>query len=130
VLGLASLGDVKRKGVLALGALLLWAAGLALFAVSRSLELSILGLGVYAMAQNGVAATTITLLQTRVPAQMHGRVMGLNTFLIMGIRPLGDFPAGALTTAFGAPPVVLASALFVGVYGLYLLVVHPSVRRA
>lgn len=129
-LGLASLGDVKRKGVLALAALLVWAGGLAIFAVSRNLGVSILALGLYAMAQNGVAATTVTLLQTRVPPRMHGRVMGLNTFLIMGVRPLGDLPAGALTGAFGAPLVVLASALLVGIYALYLFTARPSVRQA
>lgn len=129
VLGLASLGDVRRKGALMLGALAVWTFGLALFAVSRSFGLSLLGLVLYGMAQNGVAATTITLLQTRVPVQMHGRVMGLNTFLIMGVRPLGDFPAGALAGSFGAPAVVLSSALAVGLYTVFLLAARPSVRQ-
>lgn len=43
----------------------------------------------------GTTTITITLLQLRVPQQMRGRVMSLNTLIIMGVRPLGDFPAGA-----------------------------------
>ncbi len=129
-LGIASLGDVQRKGMLMLAALLVWTGGLAIFAVSRTMGLSLAGLGLYGMAQNGVAATTITLLQTRVPPQMRGRVMSLNTLLIMGVRPLGDFPAGALTTTLGAQPVVLLSALLVGAYALYLTAARPAVREA
>ena len=44
--------------------------------------------------------------------------MSLNTLLIMGVRPLGDFPAGALIAGIGAPGTVLLSASLVGIYGL------------
>jgi MFS family permease len=128
-LTIASLGDVKRKGQLVLGALLLWSVALAIFGVSRVLPLSIVGLALYGFAQNGVAATTATLLQTRVPPQMRGRVMSLNTLLIMGVRPLGDFPAGFLISAIGAPPTVLVSAVLVGAYTLYLVAARPAVRE-
>jgi MFS family permease len=129
-LGVASLGDVRRKGLMTLGALALWAGALVVFALSQTLVLSFLGLALYGMAQNGVAATTLTLLQLRVPPRMHGRVMSLNTILIMGVRPLGDFPAGALINLLGAPFTVLASGVVVGIYSLYLLAARPAVRKA
>ena len=53
--------------------------------------------------------------------------MSLNTLLMMGIRPLGDFPAGALIAGIGAPGTVLLSASLVGIYGL-LLAMRPAVR--
>jgi hypothetical protein len=34
---------------------------------------------------------------------MSGRVMSINTLLIMGVRPLGDFAAAAVIGRFGAP---------------------------
>ena len=71
--------------------------------------------------------TAITLLQTRVPEQMRGRMMSLNTLIIMGIRPLGDFPAGALIAGIGAPGTVLLSASLVGVYGIGLAM-RPAIR--
>ena len=49
---------------------------------------------------------------------MRGRVMSLNTLVIMGIRPLGDFPAGALIGLIGAPVTVLLSTALVAIYGL------------
>ncbi|HLZ09656.1 MAG TPA: MFS transporter, partial [Chloroflexota bacterium] len=43
-LAIASLGDVKRKGALVLGALLLWSIALAFFGLSRALPLSVFAL--------------------------------------------------------------------------------------
>ena len=53
--------------------------------------------------------------------------MSLNTLIIMGIRPLGDFPAGALIAGIGAPGTVLLSASLVGVYGIGLAM-RPAIR--
>ena len=70
-------------------------------------EVVMAALLVLGVGQAFAATTTITLLQTRVPEQMRGRVMSLNTLLMMGIRPVGDFPAGALISVIGAPVTVL-----------------------
>lgn len=124
----ASLGDFRYKGVLLLSSLLIWTASLLIFALSHTFWLSLLTLLTFGIAQNGVGATTITLLQTRVPAQMRGRVMSLNTLLIMGVRPLGDFPASGLIALVGGPLTVLICASLVGIYALYLLVARPVIR--
>jgi MFS family permease len=124
----ASLGDFRYKGVLLLTSLLIWTISLLIFALSHTFWLSLLTLLTFGVAQNGVGATTITLLQTRVPAQMRGRVMSLNTLLIMGVRPLGDFPASGLIALVGGPLTVLICASLVGIYALYLLVARPVIR--
>ena len=128
-LTIASLGDFKYKGALLLTAFLLWTGALLLFAFSRALWLSLLALLLFGISQNGVGATVITLAQTRVLPQMRGRVMSLNTLLIMGVRPLGDFPASALIALIGGPLTVIISALIVGSYSLYLLIGRPVIRR-
>jgi MFS family permease len=127
-LTVASLGDFQYKGTLLLTSLLLWTGSLALFAFSRVLWLSLLALILFGISQNGVGATVITLAQLRVPPQMRGRVMSLNTLLIMGVRPLGDFPAGALIALIGGPLTVIISALIVGSYSVYLLIARPTIR--
>jgi MFS family permease len=126
---LASFGSSVRKGYLYLAGILIWVVALAGFAVSGWFLLSLATLLAVGVGQSFTATTTITLLQTRVPEQMRGRVMSLNTLLIMGIRPLGDFPAGALISAIGAPATVLLSAALVGVYGLVSLT-RRSIRSA
>ena len=87
---------------------------------------ALLLLGVF---QVGVSATTITLLQTRVARAMRGRVMSLNTLLIMGVRPLGDFGAAAAIGVFGAPPTAIASAVVVAAVAL-AVTSRPGLHRA
>src|SRR5437660_5343950 len=98
------------------------------FAFSHVLWLSLLALLLFGVSQNGVGATVITLAQTRVVPQMRGRVMSLNTLLVMGVRPLGDFPASGMIALVGGPLTVIVCALIVGSYSLYLLVGTPVIR--
>jgi hypothetical protein len=52
---------------------------------------------------------------------MRGRAMSLNTLLIMCIRPLGDFPAGAAMDRLGFRPAILVATSLVGVVLLALI---------
>jgi len=126
----ASLGSGARKGNVYLIGILIWVGALTSFAISGRVWLSMAALLVLGVGQTFAATTTITLLQTRVPEQMRGRVMSLNTLLMMGIRPVGDFPAGALISVIGAPVTVLLSAGIVGTYGMVVGVTRPSIRSA
>jgi hypothetical protein len=46
---------------------------------------------------------------------MRGRVMSLNTLLIMGVRPLGDFLAASVIAAAGPAFAAVASAIAVAI---------------
>ncbi|MGA2369927.1 MAG: MFS transporter [Candidatus Korobacteraceae bacterium] len=124
---LASLGSNPRRGPIYLAGIFIWVAALTGFALSARFWISMTALLVFGLGQTLAGTTTITLLQTRAPQQMRGRLMSLNTLLIMGIRPLGDFPAGALIAGIGAPGTVLLSAGLVGLYGLGLAM-RPAIR--
>jgi MFS family permease len=126
----ASLGDFPQKSALICGSILIWALALTLFGLSVSLRISLLALLVWGAAQNAAGATTLTLLQLRVPAEMRGRAMSLNTLLIMCIRPLGDFPVSALVGRVGFRPAVLMSAVIVVVVLLTLVAARRAPRRA
>jgi MFS family permease len=128
-LGLASLGEVKRKGRALILAFSLWTVALLVFALSHLFWLSLLTLFLVGAMQNMIAATTITLMQTRVPAQMRGRVMSLNTLMIMAIRPLGDFCASGLIALIGGPPTVALAGAIVGLLSLLLVGGRPAVRH-
>jgi MFS family permease len=124
----ASLGDSAHKGRLVFRSILLWTVALGVFGSSHSLRVAIPALFVLGAAQNAAGATTITLLQMRVPPEMRGRAMSLNTLLIMCVRPLGDFPAGAVIGRLGFRPAVLLGASLVGAVLLALLVARPAAR--
>src|SRR5580693_7203756 len=109
----ASAGDPPHKERLALGAMLVWTAALAAFGWSASLRLTVPALFILGLTQNAAGATTMTLLQTRVPPQMRGRAMSLNTLLIMCVRPLGDFPVAAVIARLGFEHALFLSAAIV-----------------
>jgi hypothetical protein len=46
--------------------------------------------------------------------------MSLNTLLIMGVRPLGDFPASAMLNQFDVHTTALVTAALIGAFTLYL----------
>jgi MFS family permease len=117
-LALARLRDPARKGLIVLGAALGWCVALATFARTGSFVPALGALLILGVCQVGVSAPCIALLQTRVPAAMRGRVMSLNTLLVMGARPLGDFVASAVIAAIGASRTALASAAVVGLVAL------------
>ena len=129
-LTVASLGDFRYKGRLFLAAVLIWSTALGGFAASTAVWLSVAALLILGAAQNAAGATAVTLMQTRVPERMRGRIMSLNTLLVMGVRPLGDFPAGALIGAVGGPLTAGLSAALTGIYAVFLAVRRPGLRDA
>jgi len=128
-LALASLRNPSRKARIVLAAASLWATAFIGFAVSRSFAWSFVALFLVGTFQVGVSAMMITLLQTRVPPAMSGRVMSLNTLLIMGVRPLGDFLAAAIIVGLGTPLTAIASAILVALVAL-AMTLRPAVRAA
>ena len=128
-LGLASAQRPSRKARLMLASALLWAVALLGFAESESFAPALAALLFVGVFQVGVAATMMTLLQTRVPRAMSGRVMSLNTLLIMGVRPLGDFFAAAVIGRLGAPRTASACAVLVAAMAIAVMT-RPGVRAA
>ena len=117
-LGLASVANPSRKARILLTSAVLWSVALSGFSASRSFAPALGSLLFVGVFQVGVSATAITLLQTRVARQMSGRVMSINTLLIMGVRPLGDFAAAAVIARFGAPFTAAACAAVVAAMSL------------
>jgi len=122
----ASLGDPPYKRKLAFGAMLVSTLALATFGWSGSVFVAVPALFVLGAAQNAAGSTTMTLLQTRVPPEMRGRAMSLNTLLMMCVRPLGDFPAGVVIGWLGFRSAVLLSA---GLIAAVLLVITRGPER-
>jgi MFS family permease len=57
-----------------------------------------------------VANSSNALVQTRVPDELRGRVMGIFTLTFFGGMPLGSLLAGAMAQRIGEPATVLINA--------------------
>ncbi len=126
----ASFGDYRRKGPLLVTANAAWVIALALFAFTRSFASAFVMLLLMAAAQSVFSTLVVTLMQGSVETRMRGRIMSLNTLLMMGVRPLGDFPVSVATSLFGIAHAALLSALVVAVAGGLVFSLRPAVWRS
>ncbi len=125
-IGVASLGNVKRKGRAALLCLVAFGAATAAFSLSRLPLLSYALLFLAGAALMGVFSLFMTLVQTHVTDDLRGRVVSVYALAFRGGMPLGSLAAGSAASALPAPTVLLASGLaLVAAGGAVLLRRHP-----
>jgi predicted MFS family arabinose efflux permease len=123
-LSIASAGNMRRKGSVALGALLCLGAGLAAFAISKSVPLSSVILVLVGASMMAVFATVNSLVQLITTNEMRGRVMSVYNFAFRGGMPMGNLLSGWLVPVFTAPVVLGVNGLLLIVLALYFLFVQ------
>ena len=126
-LGIASLGNVKRKGRIALGALLCLGATISGFALSKSLPLSGALLVITGASMMTVFATVNSLVQLITTNEMRGRVMSAYNFAFRGGMPMGNLLSGWLVPMFTAPVVLGVNGLLLALVALYFLIIQRRV---
>jgi predicted MFS family arabinose efflux permease len=126
-LGVASLGNVKHKGRLALGALVFLGVGIAGFALSRSVRFSGAMLVLAGASMMAVFANVNSLVQLITTNEMRGRVMSVYNFAFRGGMPMGNLLSGWLVPIFSAPLVLGTNGLLLILLGLYFFVVQRRV---
>ena len=112
----ASLPRLVRQGRFLLFGLALWSAALVGVSVLGRFWLVVPALFVWGAARNAVGVAATTILQLNAPDALRGRVMSLNTLVVMGARPLGDFGLALLISAFSVSAVAVGGAVVVGGY--------------
>jgi MFS family permease len=88
-----------------------YGAAIAVFGLSTSLVLSMAALAAYGSADAISVVIRHSMVQSRTPNEMLGRVMSVNTMFTGSSGALGDFRAGVMATWFGAVPAVLIGGL-------------------
>jgi MFS family permease len=99
------------------------------FALSTSLVLSILALAVYGAGDAVSVVIRHSLVQTRTPNEMLGRVVAVNAMFTGTSGTLGEFRAGAVAALSGAFISVLAGGLGVIAVALIWMKLFPEIRR-
>jgi MFS family permease len=88
---------------------------LVVFSQSRVFWLSAAVLLVVGFAATSQMAATNTVVQSRVPDELRGRVMAVYATMFMGVQPIGSLLAGGVAKHIGAPYTL-------AVFGLLVLV--------
>jgi len=127
-LSVASVSNLRRKGLAMIVLAIFLGLILSLFAFSGLYYLSLLLLLGVGFGNQSYTTLNNTLLQTNSAPEMRGRVMSLN-LAIWGMTPLGVLPIGAVAGVVGAPLAVGISAMLMVAATLILTVWRPQLRR-
>jgi predicted MFS family arabinose efflux permease len=123
-LSIATAGNMKNKGRIALGALICLGAGISAFALSKSLPFSGVVLVLIGAAMMAVFATVSSLVQLITTNEMRGRVMSVYNFAFRGGMPMGNLLTGWLVPIFTAPVVLGVNGVLLILVGLYFFLVQ------
>jgi predicted MFS family arabinose efflux permease len=126
-LTIATAGNIKRKGLVALGALICLGAGILGFALSKAVPFSGIMLVLVGAAMMAVFATVNSLVQLMTTNEMRGRVMSVYNFAFRGGMPMGNLLSGWLVPLFTAPVVLTVNGALLIALGLYFLLVQRRV---
>jgi len=126
-LGIAGMGNIRKKGRIALGALASLGLGILGFALSRSLPLSGVMMVLAGASMMAVFANVNSLVQLITTNEMRGRVMSVYNFAFRGGMPMGNLLSGWLVPIFTAPVVLLVNGTLLVVLALYFLLVQRRV---
>ncbi len=125
----ASLPNSAPRGVMLTIGNLIFPLALLLFSASRDFVTSLLVMlmvGIGFTWQNSLANT---LFQLRSPDQLRGRIMSFYTLAMQGFMRLGGLQAGSMADFLGAPLTVGLGAGISLLYGLYVAVRYPAIRK-
>ena len=126
-LGVASLGNISKKGRFALSMLVLLGAGIAGFSLSKFLPVSYAMLLLVGASMMAVFATVTSLVQLSVTNEMRGRVMSVYNFAFRGGMPIGNLVSGWLVPAYTAPVVLGVNGFLLILVALYFLLIQRRV---
>lgn len=128
-LAVASLGNVRNKGRIALVTLVLLGAGIAGFSRSTSIPLSCVILFLSGAVLMCAFSMISSLVQLITPNDFRGRVMSVYNVAFRGGMPFGSVATGYLVPIFTAPTVLSVNGLALSALGLYFLLVQRKVAE-
>src|SRR5438876_671924 len=126
----ASLGGWKHRGALLVAAAFAHGSLLMLFGTQRSVLGALVFVGLTSFAVMVFLGMGNTLMQTRTPDALRGRVMSVNTMVFIGFMPLGQLVLGAVGTVAGINTAFLIGGIIGTAVALYAGLRVTALREA
>jgi MFS family permease len=124
----AALGDFRFKGGLFVLGTATWGLLWAMFALSRSVEVSFVLMGAIGVMTAPFIILQNTLLIMASPPGMQGRALGMQE-LVIGIMPISALVIGAMAEQFGVAATTVACGLLLATTMLVQAVRVPELVR-
>jgi predicted MFS family arabinose efflux permease len=124
----ASLGSVRGRGLVFIGATLGAGLSLGLFGAQHSLAAALVFVVPVAFTMILAATLSMTLIQVATPDHLRGRVIGLQMLIVQTGVPAGALLLGALGTVIGIDTAITVGGLALVLVGAFVLVRAPVLR--
>ena len=128
-LTVAWLGNIQRKGRVALTMMIVLGGAISMFALSRSMAVSAVALFFSGASMMAVFASVNSLVQLIVTNEMRGRVMSVYNLAFRGGMMAGNLVAGRLVVLFSAPIVLAVNGVALAVMAVYFLLGQRKVAE-
>ena len=125
IAALASRGN--RGKVWTLGSIIIPLAMVA-FALSRNLPISLLCLGLIGFSYVTLETNNSAIVQSSVPDELRGRVIGLFALMYTGGEPLGSLAMGLLADQTSEPFTFFVCSVGLILFSILILLFRPEVR--
>ncbi len=125
---LSLLGRIPRQGRVLLIAVGLFSLGTIVFGISRSFWITFFALALTGSSDMVSTVIRNTSRQLQTPDALRGRMVSLNMIFFMGGPQLGEFEAGAVADALGAPLSVILGGIGSLVAVIWVAASTPELR--
>ena len=119
----------RRTGHVLFAAVAVFGLATVVFAFSTSLALSMAALAIYGACDAVSVVIRHSLVQTRTPNEMLGRVLAVNFMFTGTSGTLGEFRAGAVAAGFGVSTALLAGGIGALAVALLWMKLFPQLLR-
>jgi predicted MFS family arabinose efflux permease len=126
---IASRGNIRNKGRIALIMMICLGLGIAGFSFSKRLPVSYAMLVFVGASMMAVFATVTSLVQLITTNEMRGRVMSVYNCAFRGGMPFGNLVTGWLVPVFTAPVVLGINGLLLVAMAMYFFLVQQRVAE-
>jgi MFS family permease len=119
----------RRAGIIMLVCVLIFGVATIVFGVSKSFAVSLVALVVLGASDMISVVVRSTLIQTRTPDEMRGRVGAVNMVFIGASNELGEFESGVTAAWLGPELAVVMGGIGTCVVVVLWAVLFPALRK-
>jgi MFS family permease len=121
--------QLRRQGILLLGAVVIYGAATIIFGISHLLSVIFLALVLMGAADSVSTIIRNTIRQMNTPDSLRGRMTSINQIFFAGGPQLGEIEAGAVAQFFGVPFAIVSGGIGT-ILGVWLIVsLWPALPR-
>jgi len=118
----------RRVGMRMFQAVIVFGLATIVFAVSRSMALSVVALAIMGAADTVSVVIRFSLVQLATPNEMRGRVGAVNFLFINASNQLGQFESGVTAALLGAMPAAVLGGVGTVAIALLWMKLFPTLR--